>query len=361
MSFLTRFIPPLLKICVVGLPLFVFGQNDSLSYKDSLSYSEKLNSGQYFPYLDFSEVETEKLPIELRIGIQVSEIRDLDIKKTDFYTVFEHTAIASIDSIVLTNTGDTVRVYQYNGPYDLYRVIYPESDQTWLGAYLYDRVYSEITNDSVTRWISYLESQFPHKWDLRAYPFDEQKLRYVFETYWDTSVLKIIPDPEFQSSVLDSTFLFLKDGLQITGIDHEISYTQLDEDDFVDGYRRGIGQRLIFNVNVDRRGSFLYFKLFFGGFLSFLISYLAFYTDSSFFETRITLSIGGIFGAVGNKYVVENTMPAIQVLTKADIINNLVIVFIILNIFIVIGQQTKKLPLGPFEQNMFASRFMMIS
>ena len=71
------------------------------------------------------------------------------------------------------------------------------------------------------------------------------------------------------------------------------------------------------------------------------------------------MSIGGIFGAVGNKYVVENTMPAIQVLTKADIINNMVIVFIILNIFIVIGQQTKSIPLGPLERNNFAARFIM--
>ena len=48
-------------------------------------------------------------------------------------------------------------------------------------------------------------------------------------------------------------------------------------------------------------------------------------------------------------------MPAIQVLTKADIINNLVIIFIIINIFIVIGQHMKDIDLGKFEKNKFSS------
>ena len=36
--------------------------------------------------------------------------------------------------------------------------------------------------------------------------------------------------------------------------------------------------------------------------LSFIISYLVFFIDKKYFETSITLSIGGIFGAVGNRY-----------------------------------------------------------
>ena len=103
----------------------------------------------------------------------------------------------------------------------------------------------------------------------------------------------------------------------------------------------------------------MYFKLFFGGFLSFLISFLVYFIDSKFFETRITLSLGGIFGAVGNKYFVENSMPSIQVLTKADLINNLVIIFIIINIFMIIAQHKKKINLWKFEDNKFSSIFIL--
>jgi hypothetical protein len=69
--------------------------------------------------------------------------------------------------------------------------------------------------------------------------------------------------------------------------------------------------------------------------------------------------LGGIFGAVGNKYFVENSMPSIQVLTKADLINNLVIIFIILNIFIVISQHTSKISIWKFEKNKFSALFIL--
>ena len=53
-------------------------------------------------------------------------------------------------------------------------------------------------------------------------------------------------------------------------------------------------------------------------------------------------------------------MPSLQVLTKADIINNVVIMFIILNIFIVIGQHMKDINLGKFENNKFSAIIVFI-
>ena len=51
-------------------------------------------------------------------------------------------------------------------------------------------------------------------------------------------------------------------------------------------------------------------------------------------------------------------MPSLQVLTKADLINNLVVLFIILNIFIVIAQHKNKINLWRFEQNKFSALFI---
>ena len=130
--------------------------------------------------------------------------------------------------------------------------------------------------------------------------------------------------------------------------------------DTTEGKRNEVNDELIFEVLVSRKGAFLYFKLFFGAILSFIISYLVFFIDKKLFETRITLSLGGIFGAVGNKYFVETSMPEIQVLTKADLINNLIILLIIMNIFLVIAQQQKNLNVGILENNRNASIFMIL-
>ena len=326
---------------------------------DTLSYSEKLNSGVYYPNINLSYTEV-KLPLEVQVGIDILELREVDIKSPDFYSRISAHLYYDVDSSVIDDYGDTISLYDfYIGGFDWVELIYPEHDKLFLGRVVYDKVFSEEKQDSLVQWSFYMENQFPHKWDLRDYPFDQQRLRFIFDAQQDTSVVHLIAAADRPSKIMEGSSLFLKDGLVVTGIETETQYREGDFEEFVEGRRREVNQRFIINVLVDRKGSFLYFKLFFGGFLSFLISYLAFYIDTSFFETRITLSIGGIFGAVGNKYVVENTMPSIQVLTKADIINNMVIVFIILNIFIVIGQQTKSIPLGPLERNNFAARFIM--
>ena len=73
--------------------------------------------------------------------------------------------------------------------------------------------------------------------------------------------------------------------------------------------------------------------------------------------TRIDLSVGAIFGAIGNKYFVESTTPAIQVLTKADLINNLVIVMVLFNVVLIIMQNNNKINFWKFEDSKFALTF----
>ena len=113
-------------------------------------------------------------------------------------------------------------------------------------------------------------------------------------------------------------------------------------------------------LNLTRSGSFLYFKLFFGAILSLLISSLVFFIDPKEFESRITLCIGSVFGAIGNKYFVESALPEIQVLTKADIVNNIMIILVIINIFLVIGQHNSKIKLGFLQSNLNAAIFSLL-
>tara|TARA_B110000902_G_C14275503_1_gene574772 strand:+ start:1141 stop:2253 length:1113 start_codon:yes stop_codon:yes gene_type:complete len=349
------------KFLLLGF-LFLLINQVSAQSTDSLTYSHRLNSGDYFPHIDLSNSEVT-FPLEVQVHLDVIELREIDLKRSDFYSSLYTSLSFEVDTAILDRNNDTIQLYDYSsGGFDLIRMQYPEHDKVYKGAIGKGMYYSLSREDTLVEWDIYYEFQLPHKWDLRDYPFDVQKLKYIYDSSIDTSVLKMVASVDNPSTAPDSNFLFIQDGLQVTGIESESRYIKgFVRDEFIEGARSEIYQRLIFNVNVERKGSYLYFKLFFGGFLSFLISYLAFLISPKLFETRITLNIGGIFGAVSNKYVVENTMPAIQVLTKADIINNLVIVFIILNIFIVIGQQSKTLPLGPFERNKFAAVFIMLA
>ena len=102
-------------------------------------------------------------------------------------------------------------------------------------------------------------------------------------------------------------------------------------------------------------------KLFLGSFLAFIISWIVFLIPNKEFDSRISLTVGGIFGAIGNRYFVDSTIPAVQVLTKADMINNMILALLILNVLIVIVQKNNKINFGLLEQNKFAMIFTGIA
>lgn len=322
---------------------------------DSITFRSKapVDLSRFDDLSEFGKVSQ----LAVYVGLDIFDLRELDLKNDDFYTKFRTRLSLKSDSVI-TISDDTLRIYDsVEGIGELVKLQYPEDDKKFVSETSSKAIFSDRDKDTLVEWSQYFELLLPHKWDLRNYPFDSQKLRYVFESAVDTSILRLIPDSENISQVDRKKYLYLKDGYVISGHSIEVDYLKSQSTDLTRNvdYR----QRLIFNVEINRKGSFLYFKLFLGGFLSFLISLLAFTIDSKYFETRITLNIGGIFGAVGNKYVVENTMPAVQVLTKADLVNNLIIVFIITNIFLVICQQIPRFSIGRFEQNKFAASFVL--
>ena len=348
-----------LLILLIFIGTQIFSIADDSDTTDTRSYKEKLYSGDYTPYVKIDSNDKLKYPLELQLEVLVNQLRNINIKKTDFYAAFEYLAYTTVDSVEITTNNDTL---YFRDPDDFLFLIYPESDRLFTTDWKYDlKDKQDLIKDSVHQWSKYIESDFPKKWNLRNYPFDKQKFSFVFEALGDTSWLTLNESIQFPPEIIKENFPYLIDGLSIQDFSTEKKYkTSEVKSDFADGFRNEVREQLIFNIIVDRDGSYLYFKLFFGGFLSFLISFLVYFIGKNQFDTRITLSLGGIFGSVGNKYFVENSMPTVQVLTKADLINNLVIIFIILNIFIVIGQHTKKINLWKFEENTFSATFIFI-
>jgi len=112
-----------------------------------------------------------------------------------------------------------------------------------------------------------------------------------------------------------------------------------------------------FEIIISREGSWLFVKLFLGSILSFIISWIVFLIPSKEFESRISLTVGAIFGAIGNRYFVESTIPSVQILTKADMINNMILLLLIVNVLIVIIQNNEKINFGLLEKNKIAMIF----
>ncbi len=322
-----------------------FCQNSKIT-SDSI-----VRSGEIYPFIQLTATDTLELPINLEIELYVKAIRDLTIRDGYFYAETADAFYFDHDSIYVSKSNEEI----YVGPYYV-RLLYPEGDLKYIESPVYDGNY-----DDKYQWSRELiELNLPHKWDLRNYPFDQQKLQFVYRATEDSSVVRLYESKTFPPQMSDN-FPYLLDGFVVEGISSRKNYFKSPYIiDSGKGERYRVFEELIFEVLVSRKGAFLYFKLFFGAILSFIISYLVFFIDNRLFETRITLSLGGIFGAVGNKYFVESSMPEIQVLTKADLINNLIIFLIIMNIFLVIAQQQKNLNVGILEDNRNAAIFMLL-
>ena len=316
------------------------------SYKYSTTKMDSIiQSEDYYPH-NITDKDSFNYPLKVGVELNIIDIKDLTLKSNYFFAKFDFALYTEFDTIYISKLKDTVKLEAAR----YVRPDYDESDKRYFDFYLAELI--EI-NDSLSVWQQpgYVENIFYHKWDLRNYPFDNQKLKINFITEKDTSVLRINENKYLKSSY-NKNIENLIDGYTITGLDFNTGFR---ESSFLintkKGKRKEILEYITYQVNISRDGSFLYFKLFFGTFLSFLISYLVFFIDKKEFETRITLSVGGIFGAVGNRYFVESIMPEVQVLTKGDLINNLVILLIVMNIFIVIMQYNKNINWSVINNN----------
>lgn len=341
----------LILLFILLLPInHVFSQNE-----DPRLYREKQRSGDYYPFIKLSDSDKIEWPSKYDYTIYISELSDVNTKNDFFYINFNARVYALQDTLYNTSEGYEISI----SPLEEISFDAPEGDRQF-GEY---NVMSKVPyeNDSLNAWSLYWEGELPHKWNLRDFPFDRQELKISFTTRYDTSIVRVSNSITKPSVINLDDIDFLTDGYEIKGVEFENTYQEsIDKVDFPDSKRRTITERLTYKIIIERNGGFLFFKLFFGAFLSYIVSLLVFLIEKKYFETRITLILGAIFGAVGNKYFVESNIPEYLVLTKADMINNIVILFIVINIFLVIAQASKKINLGYLENN-YASFYLSLS
>jgi hypothetical protein len=303
--------------------------------------------GDFYPEQYLSEQDSLQWPIIFEISVDVKDIKELDINKNHFFSKFLISSYSEYETEYITHNKKDTIPFDHNEFFELQTKetnlnikkigdpsVYRKADYEYL---MYDKF--------ITKSVNLIQSPFDVKWNLKNYPFDKQELKFKFTSTVDSSIIKLKPSKNFPSS-FEKNMANLEDGFVIDNITYNHSYNQ-DEGDIIrtspEIQRPIVTETLEIILNLDRKGSWLYLKLFFGAFISFLISWIIFFIPKKDFESRIELAVAAVFGALGNKYFVESIIPDVQILTKADIINNVVIVLIVYNIMVAIAQKNKKI------------------
>jgi hypothetical protein len=299
----------------------------------------------YYPEQYLEKQDSLKWPLIFDITIDVKDIKGLDESEDKFFSKLVVSSFSEYDYEYITNLGESIDLSHDEFFYLDYKENsltsevesdprpYKKSKYEYL---FYDKFFSKT--------VKLIEAPFDHNWNLRDFPFDEQKLKYKFTAHMDTSVVRLRPSYKFKSS-FNKSMENLKEGFNVKEVKFNHTYNTDRHDPILisPGFIRPIvTETLEIILILDRQGSWLFLKLFMGGVLSFFISCMIFLIPlHKELESKVSLGVGAIFGAIGNRYFVDSTLEGVQTFTKADAISNLIILMVILNIFIVILQNSK--------------------
>lgn len=181
----------------------------------------------------------------------------------------------------------------------------------------------EIILDSIDgkAWaIMKMKCKMKQNWDVHDFPFDYQHLKVQIEnTLFDNKHLIFMPD------TLGSRFDEKEaiDGWHV----HNFEVSRHDND-----YETGFGDQsnpyqvfstLNIELDIERNAWGLFLKIFIGMYIAFLISVISFTPHPSELEPRFGLPVGGLFAAVGNKYIIDSLLPETTSFTLVDTLHAL--------------------------------------
>ena len=310
----------------------------------------------FYPYTKLSVTDSLKYPIKVGIefnliSLNVAKLEDNFFEaeiQAGLYSKYSPKFVSyDLDDLAMKN--DTIDITDFSkkiGIKTIDSIVYVENAKL---SYEYGNYTNAING----------KFRYDHNWDLSDFPFDKQKLRITFNTTVDSSVYKF---EKYQKYGFDGHFnnvTGLPTGLDVDEVNFYNEFeTSPYQDVFSPGNKRYIvTPKAVFEIILSRSGSLLFIKLFLGTFLAFIMSLSAFTISKRNFPSRIDVSVGALFIAVGNKYFVESTTPMVQILTKADIINNISLLLIIMNVVFIISQHRKDINIGKFEDSKYTLKF----
>ena len=322
---------------IISILLFLFFiscSNNNQEILEGKSHHKQLtesNIGNEYFGITPEDSLNINFPIDYSFEFIVDDLIGVETNKLNYILHARLASYHQYDNSYILKNGDTISFDPES--YNSFEIVYPENENLFRGEWNYDGEY-----DGVSQYSRRFESEMYHSWDMRKYPFDTQRLIFKIRALQDTSIIRLsssIKYPPYYENISS-----LEKGFQIDTImfkesfqDSRVYFEDLDRNEVV-----SIG---IFEIHLTRQNSWMFVKLFSGGILALFLAWLALFIPKGRDDSRIELSIGSIFAAVGNKYFVDSSVSS-EVLTTSDILNNLVILFVVLNTAYLVWQMRRK-------------------
>ncbi|MFT3935948.1 MAG: hypothetical protein QM726_20125 [Chitinophagaceae bacterium] len=201
-----------------------------------------------------------------------------------------------------------------------------------------------------------LQCVMKDSWKIGHFPFDQQKLRFFIEnSQYDSHSLV------FKADTLGQNFdpRYTLSGWSIDSCTLQTAIKKYETafgDDNQPQPRTFYSQFRVL-MTITRDAGSLFWKMFLGMYIAFLIAYTCFYIHFDGIDSRFGLSVGALFAAIGNKYIIDSSLPESTSFTLVDSLHGLTLFFI----FCVVACTAISLRLVKKGRKQTAARFDMIA
>jgi hypothetical protein len=200
-----------------------------------------------------------------------------------------------------------------------------------------------------------LQCVMKDSWKIGNFPFDQQKLRLSIEnSQYDSHSLVFIADT--LGKHYDQRFTLngwnIDSCIISTGI--KAYETGFGDESLAKPHSEYSAFRVRLSIRRDATG--LFWKMFIGMYIAFLIAYVCFYIHPDGIDSRFGLSVGSLFAVIGNKYIIDSSLPESTSFTLVDTLHGVTLSFI----FIIISATAYSLKLVKDGKEKKARRFDMI-
>jgi len=280
-------------------------------------------------------------PDTVLVGIYINSIHDIDFKQNEFSVNF------------------WLWLKYKNLDFDFSKNLEIPNSKTFEKSYVVIDTVTTETGEQRVEMAMKVQAVMKDNWKIANFPFDRQRMRITIENSqypYDSLVFKLDTIGEHFDSRFNlngwkidpDSFRIVADSFRI----YKTTFgdTRLNEEQQV----KYASFRVRIGIHRDATG--LFWKMFLGMYIAFLIAYICFYIHSDGMDSRFGLSVGSLFAVIGNKYIIDSALPESTTFTLVDTLHGLTL----FSIFTVIGCTAYSLRLVKKNKMRQAKRFDMI-
>jgi len=172
-----------------------------------------------------------------------------------------------------------------------------------------------------------LQCVMKDSWKIDRFPFDRQKLRLSLEnSQFDSRSLIFTADTIGKH--YDPRFTLNGWTIDTFNITTKIKRYETAFGDVTLKEPHAEYASFRVSIGLQREALGLFWKMFLGMYIAFLIAFVCFFIHVDSSEARFGLNVGALFAVIGNKYVIDSALPESSAFTLVDSLHGITLIFI---------------------------------